>query len=59
MPQPNEAGVVARGSFVNVTAMATGAVLGLGLTVLASRWLQPKQTGEFFEIGRASCRERV
>lgn len=50
MPQPNEAGVVARGSFVNVTAMATGAVLGLGLTVLASRWLQPKQTGEFFEL---------
>ena len=49
-PQPAEAGVVARGSLVNVTAMATGAVLGFGLTVLASRWLQPRRTGEFFEL---------
>jgi O-antigen/teichoic acid export membrane protein len=45
-----EAGLVARGSMINVGAMALGAVLGFGLTVLASRWLQPKQTGEFFEL---------
>lgn len=30
--------------------MSVGAVLGFGLTVLASRWLQPKETGEFFEL---------
>lgn len=45
-----EAGLVARGSLINVGAMTLGAVLGFGLTVLASRWLQPKQTGEFFEL---------
>ncbi|HXP20745.1 MAG TPA: oligosaccharide flippase family protein [Streptosporangiaceae bacterium] len=45
-----EAGLVARGSVINVGAMTLGAVLGFGLTVLASRWLQPKQTGEFFEL---------
>jgi O-antigen/teichoic acid export membrane protein len=45
-----EAGVVARGSLTNVGAMTLGALLGFGLTVLASRWLQPRQTGEFFEL---------
>lgn len=47
---PAETGAVARGSLVNVLAMAAGAVLGFGLTVLASRWLQPRQAGEFFEL---------
>ena len=47
---PSETGAVARGSLVNVFAMAAGAVLGFGLTVLASRWLQPRQAGEFFEL---------
>ncbi len=47
---PTEAGAVARGSLVNVLAMAAGAVLSFGLTVLASRWLQPRQAGEFFEM---------
>jgi O-antigen/teichoic acid export membrane protein len=45
-----EAGLVARGSLTNVGAMTLGALLGFGLTVLASRWLQPRQTGEFFEL---------
>lgn len=45
-----EAGQVARGSLTNVGAMTMGAILTFGLTVLASRWLQPKQTGEFFEL---------
>ena len=47
---PTETGAVARGSLVNVLAMAAGAVLSFGLTVLASRWLQPRQAGEFFEM---------
>jgi O-antigen/teichoic acid export membrane protein len=47
---PTEAGAVARGSLVNVLAMAAGAVLSFALTVLASRWLQPRQAGEFFEM---------
>jgi len=45
-----EAGQVARGSVVNIAAMTIGAALGFGLTVLASRWLQPKAAGEFFEL---------
>ncbi len=45
-----EAGQVARGSLTNIGAMTMGALLGFGLTVLASRWLQPRQTGEFFEL---------
>jgi O-antigen/teichoic acid export membrane protein len=45
-----EAGQVARGSLTNVAAMTMGALLSFGLTVLASRWLQPKQAGEFFEL---------
>jgi O-antigen/teichoic acid export membrane protein len=47
---PSEAGAVARGSLVNVFAMAAGAALSFALTVLASRWLQPRQAGEFFEL---------
>lgn len=47
---PSEAGAVARGSLVNVLAMAAGAALSFALTVLASRWLQPRQAGEFFEL---------
>ena len=45
-----EAGVVARGSALNVVAMTVGAVLGFALTVLVSRWLQPRETGALFEL---------
>lgn len=45
-----EAGLVARGSVVNIVAMTLGAVLGFALTVLVSRWLQPRQTGALFEL---------
>src|ERR1019366_4684449 len=45
-----EAAVVARGSLVNLAAMITGAVLGFGLTVLVSRWLQPSGAGALFEL---------
>ena len=41
---------VARGSAVNLTAMVLGAVLSFGLTVLVSRWLQPRAAGGFFEL---------
>jgi O-antigen/teichoic acid export membrane protein len=41
---------VARGSVTNLVAMALGAVLGFGLTVLVSRWLQPTDAGGFFEL---------
>lgn len=50
-PAPSgTSGLVARGSIVNMVAMTAGAVLGFGLTVVASRWLQPKATGELFEL---------
>ena len=45
-----EAGQVARGSVINIAAMTVGAVLGFGLTVLVSRWLQPRAAGELFEL---------
>jgi len=45
-----EAGQVARGSAINVAAMTFGAILGFGLTVLCTRWLQPTDAGEFFEM---------
>jgi O-antigen/teichoic acid export membrane protein len=41
---------MARGSLVNVVAMASGAALTLALTVLVSRWLQPAGTGALFEL---------
>jgi O-antigen/teichoic acid export membrane protein len=50
-PAPSStSGLVARGSLVNMVAMTVGAVLAFGLTVVASRWLQPKATGELFEL---------
>jgi O-antigen/teichoic acid export membrane protein len=45
-----EIGQVARGSVINLGAMALGAVLAFGLTVLVSRWLQPAGAGGFFEL---------
>ncbi len=45
-----ESGLVARGSIVNMAAMTTGAGLSFALTVVASRWLQPRATGELFEL---------
>jgi O-antigen/teichoic acid export membrane protein len=45
-----ESSLVARGSIVNMAAMTMGAVLSFGLTVVAGRWLQPKVTGELFEL---------
>lgn len=45
-----EVASVARGSMVNLTAMVLGAVLSFGLTVLVSRWLQPRAAGGFFEL---------
>lgn len=41
---------MARGSLINVVAMASGAALTLFLTVLVSRWLQPAGTGALFEL---------
>jgi O-antigen/teichoic acid export membrane protein len=41
---------VARGSMINLTAMVLGAVLSFALTVLVSRWLQPRAAGGFFEL---------
>ena len=41
---------MARGSLINLVAMASGAVLTLALTVLVSRWLQPARTGALFEM---------
>ena len=41
---------VARGSVINLTAMVLGAVLSFALTVLVSRWLQPRAAGGFFEL---------
>jgi O-antigen/teichoic acid export membrane protein len=41
---------VARGSLVNLAAMVTGAALSFGLTVLVSRWLQPRGAGALFEL---------
>jgi O-antigen/teichoic acid export membrane protein len=49
-PTVSETATVARGSAVNAIAMALGAVLGFGLTVLVSRWLQPKNAGALFEL---------
>ena len=48
--QARESGLVARGSIVNMIAMTMGAALTFGLTVVASRWLQPRTTGELFEL---------
>lgn len=42
--------LVARGSVINLVAMALGAVLAFGLTVLVSRWLQPAGAGGLFEL---------
>lgn len=42
--------MLARGSMINVVGMALGAVFGFGLTVLASRWLQPRDSGGLFEL---------
>jgi O-antigen/teichoic acid export membrane protein len=41
---------MARGSLINVVAMASGAALTLALTVLVSRWLEPAGTGALFEL---------
>ena len=41
---------VARGTMVNIAAMVVGAVLSFGLTVLVSRWLEPKNAGSLFEL---------
>ncbi len=41
---------MARGSLINVVAMASGAALTLALTVLVSRWLEPARTGALFEL---------
>jgi O-antigen/teichoic acid export membrane protein len=41
---------VARGSLTNVAAMVAGALLGFALTVLVSRWLQPRSAGALFEL---------
>lgn len=50
-PAPaREIGQVARGSVINMAAMSGGAILTFALTVLASRWLQPRQAGSFFEL---------
>ena len=35
---------------VNIAAMVVGAVLSFGLTVLVSRWLQPRNAGALFEL---------
>ncbi len=35
---------------VNIAAMVLGAVLGFALTVLVSRWLQPRNAGALFEL---------
>jgi O-antigen/teichoic acid export membrane protein len=45
-----ETAVMARGSLINLTAMASGAALTLALTVLVSRWLQPAGAGALFEL---------
>jgi O-antigen/teichoic acid export membrane protein len=45
-----EVHAVARGTVVNVVAMVMGAILGFGLTVVVSRWLQPSNAGGFFEL---------
>jgi O-antigen/teichoic acid export membrane protein len=45
-----EVASVARGSVINLSAMVLGAVLSFGLTVLVSRWLQPRAAGGFFEM---------
>jgi O-antigen/teichoic acid export membrane protein len=45
-----EAGQVARGSAINFAAMVGGALLGFALTVLVSRWLQPRLSGVLFEL---------
>jgi len=42
--------MVARGTVVNIVAMVMGAILGFGLTVVVSRWLQPRNAGGFFEL---------
>ena len=41
---------VARGSVINLVAMVAGALLGFALTVLVSRWLQPRGAGALFEL---------
>lgn len=41
---------VARGSVINIAALVLGALLGFALTVLVSRWLQPRNAGAFFEL---------
>ena len=46
---PETAGM-ARGSVINLVAMASGAALTLALTVLVSRWLQPAGAGALFEL---------
>lgn len=45
-----EVHLVARGTVVNIVGMAVGALLGFCLTVVISRWLQPKNAGAFFEL---------
>jgi O-antigen/teichoic acid export membrane protein len=49
-PLAPEIASVARGSVINLVAMVAGALLGFGLTVLVSRWLQPRGAGAFFEL---------
>ena len=46
----SEAGLVARGSALNITAMTLGYVLAFALTVVVSRWLKPREAGVFFEL---------
>ncbi|MGC9961920.1 MAG: polysaccharide biosynthesis C-terminal domain-containing protein [Acidimicrobiales bacterium] len=46
----SEAGLVARGSALNIIAMTLGYVLAFALTVVVSRWLRPREAGVFFEL---------
>jgi O-antigen/teichoic acid export membrane protein len=45
-----EVHLVARGTMVNIATMVVGAGLSFALTVLLSHWLQPRNTGAFFEL---------
>lgn len=49
-PLAPEVRLVARGSALNIAGMSLGAVLGFALTVVVSRWLQPRQAGALFEL---------
>ena len=52
-------GQVARGSMVNLVAMVSGAVLTFALTVLVSRWLQPRALVRSSSSSRCSRSRRI